>query len=56
MSNTEPSGISGSPVGVVARKGEMSMADATPPFEYVRVCSNPSCASNTGEMSLADAV
>jgi hypothetical protein len=56
MSNTEPCGIGGSTVGVVVRKGEMSMADATPPIEYVRVCSNPTCASNTGEMSLGDAV
>lgn len=37
-------------------KGEMSLADTTPPIEIVRMCQNPLCNSNTGQMSLADVV
>jgi hypothetical protein len=37
-------------------KGQMSMADRVPPIEVVRMCQNPKCNSNTGAMSISDAV
>jgi len=37
-------------------KGEMSIADRVPPIETVRVCQNPRCISNTGDMSISDVV
>ena len=56
MSVIAPCGICGSSVREVKVKGQMSIADLTPPIETVRVCSNPQCLSNTGEMSFADVV
>jgi hypothetical protein len=37
-------------------EGMMSVADRLPPIETKRVCQNPICNSNTGDMSLADVV
>jgi hypothetical protein len=37
-------------------KGSMSLADRVPPIEIVRVCQNPRCNSNTGDMSVSDVV
>ncbi len=37
-------------------KGQMSLADVAPPIEIERICQNPRCDSNTGSMSLNDAV
>lgn len=37
-------------------EGQMSFADARPPVHVERVCNNPECPSNTGEMSFADSV
>jgi len=51
-----PCGMCGSPVRERERKGQMTLADITPPIEIVRVCSNPRCGSNNGDMSLADVV
>lgn len=36
--------------------GQMSLADVTPPVETKRICQNPQCNSNTGQMSIADVV
>jgi hypothetical protein len=53
---TAPCGICGGQVRERLVKGQMSMADVTPPIEVVRVCQNPKCRSNTRDMSLADVV
>lgn len=37
-------------------KGAMSIADRVPPIEIVRICQNPRCNSNTGDMSISDVV
>jgi len=37
-------------------EGQMSMADRTPPIEVKRICQNPKCNSNTGDMSINDVV
>jgi len=48
--------ICGSRVFEQQVKGEMSIADRVPPVEIVRVCQNPRCNSNTGDMSINDVV
>lgn len=52
----KPCGICGGQVYERLVKGQMSLADTSPPLEVVRVCQNPRCNSNTGQMSLADVV
>lgn len=51
-----PCGICGGKVFEELVKGEMSLADVTPPMEIKRFCQNPRCNSNTGQMSLSDVV
>lgn len=48
--------ICDSPVYEKLVKGEMTLADVRPPIEVVRVCQNPRCPSNIGDMSIADEV
>jgi len=51
-----PCGICGGQVFEQMVEGQMSIADRTPPIEVKRICQNPKCNSNTGDMSLADVV
>jgi hypothetical protein len=37
-------------------KGQKTLAELKGPIEVVRICQNPQCNSNTGNMTLADVV
>lgn len=52
----EPCQICGSAVRVRKQRTERSLGDSSDTTGNVRVCTNGSCVSNTGEMSLADVV
>lgn len=56
MTGVEPCRICGAPVRIRHERGEMSAADASPPIVERRVCTDPQCDSNTGQMSIADVV
>lgn len=56
MTEIMPCRMCGSPVREVKTKGEMSLADTTPPTVVKRVCTNPQCPSKMRDQSIADVV
>lgn len=46
----------GAPVTIRQERGEMSVADTTPPIIPRRVCTNPDCPTNGWDKSLTDVV
>lgn len=51
-----PCGICGGIVHERLVKGQQFVADSSQPLELERVCQNPRCNSNTGQMFLGDVV
>lgn len=52
----KPCGICGSQVHEILVKGEKTITGVRPPMEVKRVCQNPLCNSNTGDMTFGDVV
>jgi len=52
----DPCNICAGEVQTIMREGQMSIMDVEPPLVPTRVCLNPKCPSNIGEMTIADYV